>query len=243
MTKIYHKNKLTFSLIWIGMYVVLASVADSLSDTIGITKIITAPLLFLMSVVMYIWLSKNGLAKENGLACAAGKKSGVLYYIPLVILITANLWNGVTLNMPIMDTVFYIVSMLFVGFLEEIIFRGLLFTSLCALGVKKAFIISSVTFGIGHIVNLLNGAELLPTILQIISAVAIGFLFTLIFYTTKSLWVCIMTHSIFNALSAFAVEPSDVGRIVSCTFICAIAVLYAMYLVYNFKKKQVAEKP
>ncbi len=236
MTKIYHKNKLTFSLIWIGIYVVLASVADSLSDTIGISKIITAPLLILMSVVIYIWLAKNSLAKEYGLVCAADKKSGVLYYIPLIVLITANLWNGVTLNMPIIDTVFYIVSMIFVGFVEEIIFRGFLFKSICESGVKKAFIISSLTFGIGHIVNLLNGAELLPTILQIISAVAIGFLFTLIFYKTKSLWACIITHSIFNSLSVFAVEPSNIGRILSCILICVISVLYSIYLICYMKR-------
>lgn len=236
MTKIYHKNKLTFSLIWIGIYVVLASVADSLSDTIGISKIITAPLLILMSVMIYVWLSKNRLAKKYGLVCAADKKSGVLYYIPLVILITANLWNGVTLNMPIVDTVFYIVSMIFVGFVEEIIFRGFLFKSICESGVKKAFIISSLTFGIGHIVNLLNGAELLPTILQIISAVAIGFLFTLIFYKTKSLWACIITHSIFNSLSAFAVEPSNTQRILSCILICTISVLYSIYLIRYMKR-------
>lgn len=236
MTKIYNKNKLTFALIWIGIYVVLASVADSLSDTIGISKIITAPLLITMSVVIYVWLSKNNLNKEYGLVRTDGKKSSMLYFVPLVILITANLWNGVTLNMPIIDTVFYIISMIFVGFLEEIIFRGFLFKSICESGVKKAFIISSVTFGIGHIVNLLNGAELLPTILQIISAICIGFLFTLIFYKTKSLWACIITHSIFNSLSAFAVEPSNMGRIISCFLICMISILYSIWIIFKIKK-------
>lgn len=231
MTKIYNKNKLTFSLILIGIYVVLTSIADSLSDTIGISKIITAPWLLAMTVVLYIWLSKNNLAKEYGLVCATDKKSSMLYYIPLIILITVNLWNGVTLNMPIIDTILYIVSMIFLGFVEEIIFRGFLFKSICESGVKKAFLISSITFGIGHIVNLLNGAELLPTILQIISAVAIGFLFTLIFYKTKSLWACIITHSIFNSLSAFAVEPSNIGRIISCILICVVSVLYSIYLI------------
>ncbi len=238
MTKLYNKNKLTFSLIWIVIYVVLASVADSLSDTIGISKIITAPLLIIMSVVIYIWLSKNRLTREYGLTRGTEKSGSMLYYIPLIILITANLWNGVTLNMPVIDTVLYIISMIFVGYLEEVIFRGFLFKSICKTGIKSAFIISSVTFGIGHIVNLLNGAELLPTILQIISAVLIGFLFTLIFYKTKSLWPCIITHSVFNSLSAFAVEPGNAGRILSCVAICVICVVYSVYLIRLMKKAE-----
>ena len=236
MTKLYTKNKLTFSLVWIGIYVVLASIADSLSDTIGISKLITAPSLIAMSAFIYIWLSKNGLSKEYGLVCTVGNANGMLYFVPLIILITANLWNGVTLNMPIFDTVFYIISMLLVGFLEEIIFRGFLFKAICGSGVKKAFVISSVTFGIGHIVNLLNGADLLPTVFQIISAVAIGFLFTLIFYKTNSLWPCIVTHSIFNSLSAFAVEKGTTEKLLSCAAICTVSVLYSVWIIY-YKKE------
>ncbi len=231
MTKFYEKNKLTFSLVWIGIYVVFASVADSLSETIGISKIVTVPLLFVMSAVIYIWLAKNKLTKEYGITGIKGNLGRMLYFAPLVILITANLWNGVTLNMPIADTALYIVSMLLVGFLEEVIFRGFLFKALCESGVKKAFVISAVTFGIGHIVNLLNGAELLPTILQIISAVVIGFLFTALFYKTNSLWPCIITHGIFNSLSAFAIEPNNTDRIISCILICLIAGLYSVYII------------
>ncbi len=237
MAKLYHKNKLTFSLVWIGAYVVLASVADSLSDAVGVSKIITAPLLAVISAVLYMFLSKNSLVKVYGLVAGVGKKSSMLYYIPLAVLITANLWNGVTLNMPIADTVFYIISMVFVGFIEEIIFRGFLFKSICESGVKKAFIISSVTFGVGHIVNLLNGAELFVTALQIISAVAIGFLFTLIFYKTNSLWSCIITHSAFNSLSAFAVESNASVRILSCAAICAIAISYSAWIIFKLRKK------
>ena len=53
------------------------------------------------------------------------------------------------------------VSMLFVGVLEEVIFRGLLFLAMAKDSMKAAVIVSSVTFGMGHIVNLLSGAPLL----------------------------------------------------------------------------------
>ncbi len=235
MTKLYQKDKLTFALALIGAYVIFASVADVISAAVGVEKIATAPYLAIMSATVYIWLSKNKLMGEYGLSRVQGDACTFMYFIPLLILISANLWNGITLNMPIPDTVLYIVSMIFVGFIEEIIFRGFLFKALCELGISRAFVISSVTFGVGHIVNLFGGAELLPTVLQIISAIAIGFLFTLIFYKTQSLIPCIITHGAFNSLSAIGVEPSDTGRILMCAAICSVSVLYSFYIVRKAK--------
>jgi membrane protease YdiL (CAAX protease family) len=79
-------------------------------------------------------------------------------------------------------------TMMLVGFLEELIFRGFLFTALRKDSLKVAVIVSSVTFGMGHIVNLLNGAPLGETLLQIVYATAAGFLFTAIFLRGGSLW-------------------------------------------------------
>ena len=81
-----------------------------------------------------------------------------------------------------------------IGFLEEIIFRGILYKSIEKDNQKLAIIISSLTFGIEHIVNLLNGADLVPTLMQICYAIAIGFLFVTIFNKSKSLIPCIITQ-------------------------------------------------
>ena len=132
--------------------------------------------------------------------------------------------------------------MLCVGFLEEMIFRGFLFNAIVKDGVKSAIIISSVTFGMGHIVNLLNGsgAELLPNLLQVMYAVAIGFAFVMIYYKTKSLLPCIVTHSLFNAASAFA-NKADITsqiRIVTSVLIAIIAGAYALYITLVVKNKE-----
>jgi membrane protease YdiL (CAAX protease family) len=81
----------------------------------------------------------------------------MLYYLPVLLLLTANLWYGVTLNVGAVETALYILAMFCVGFLEEIIFRGLLYRALRRDNVKVAVIVSSVTFGMGHIINLING--------------------------------------------------------------------------------------
>ena len=70
--------------------------------------------------------------------------------------------------------------------------------------IKAAIIVSSLTFGIGHIVNLLNGQDLFETLLQIVFAVAVGFALVTLFYKGGSLIPCIIFHGINNSCSAFS---------------------------------------
>ena len=239
--KLYEKSEIWFAVAWIIAYVVLASMGDNISADIGVLKIVTLPILIFLSAILFLFVKKNGLSEKYGLCKSEIPASKMIFYIPLLILLTANLWYGVTLNVTPLETVLYILSMLCVGFLEEMIFRGFLFNAMAKDGVKSAVIISSVTFGIGHIVNLVNGsgAELLPNLLQVIYAVAIGFAFVMIYYKTKSLVPCILTHSIFNSLSAFANEAvmTPQKQIISGVLLAIIAGGYAIYIALMVKEK------
>ena len=179
MEKLYKKSVIWFAGTWIIAYVVLASTGVNISADIGILKIVTLPILIILSVMLFLFVKRNGLSKKYGLCKSEIPASKMLYYIPLLILLTANLWYGVAMNVSPLETALYILSMLCVGFLEEMIFRGFLFNAMAKNGVKSAIIVSSVTFGIGHMVNLFNGsgAEFLPNLLQVIYAVAYGFTF------------------------------------------------------------------
>ena len=128
--------------------------------------------------------------------------------------------------------------MLCVGFLEELIFRGFLFRAMCKDNVKSAIIVSSITFGIGHIVNLLNGAELLSTLLQVCYAIAIGFLFTIIVYYGKSLIPCILCHSIVNSLSVFAVESDNLLDIITAIVIIVVSLTYTLWIIKTERTKK-----
>jgi len=199
------------------------------------------PILIALSGVLYFFIRKNGLKEKYGLCKPQLSAAKMLFYIPLLVLLTANLWYGVALNQPPLETVLYVLSMFCVGFLEEVIFRGLLFQAMANDGVKSAIIVSSITFGIGHIVNLINGsgAELLPNLLQVMYAVAIGFAFVLIYCKTKSLVICIITHSVFNGLSAFANEAvmTPQRQIISGVLLAVIAGGYALYLALAVKEE------
>ena len=207
----------------------------------GIDKIVTLPILIALSAGLYFFIRRNGLAEKYGLCKPQLPSAKMLYYIPILLLLTANLWYGVALNQSPLETVLYILAMFCVGFLEELIFRGLLFQAMAKDGVKSAIIVSSMTFGIGHIVNLVNGsgAELLPNLLQVMYAVAIGFAFVMIYCRTGSLMPCILVHSIFNGLSAFANEAVMTPRrqIISGVLLAVIAGGYALYLAFAWQEE------
>ena len=241
--KLYDKSKICFAIVWIIIYVVFASVGDNLSVNVGVKKIVTLPILVVLSMIMYFFVRKNDLTEKYGLCKPQISSAKMLFYAPLIILSTVNLWHGVVLNTSPVETLLYIVSMFFVGFLEEMIFRGFLYNAMAKNNEKSAIIVSSVTFGVGHIVNLINGSgtELLPNLLQVIYAIAIGFAFVMIYYKTKSLLLCIITHGIFNGLGTFANEAvmTSQKQIIMSVLITIIAGGYALYIALVVKEKNV----
>lgn len=230
MTKLYQKNELSFALIWIGIYVVSLSLADSLSMEVGIAKVFTAPLCILMTLFLFFWIKKTDLKEKYGLVSPCLSASHLLYYIPLVLMATTNLWSGFQLNLSITETLLFVISMICVGFLEEILFRGFLFKALSKDNLKQAILISSITFGIGHFVNLLNGAELVPTLMQIGYAISAGYLFTILFLKTGSLVPCILAHSTINSLSCFSVERTAFVEMAASLFLMVVPLIYVFYL-------------
>ena len=241
LKKLYDKSKIWFALSWIIAYCVLLSMGDSLSALVGIEKSVTFAIGIILSSILLLFLKKNGLFADYGLCSPKTSAKSMLYYIPIFVMLTANLWYGVTLNYGALETVLYILATLCVGFLEEVIFRGLLFEAMRKDSVKAAIIVSSVTFGIGHIINLINGsgAELLPNLLQVVYATAAGFMFVMMYYKSKSLIVCIAAHGAFNALSAFADEANATAemRILSAILLTVITGSYALYLALSTKGK------
>ena len=152
-----------------------------------------------------------------------------LYFIPLAVMISVNLWSGFNINHSPSEIIIHILTMLNIGFIEELIFRGFLFKMMAKDNVNSAIVVSALTFGIGHIVNLLNGAELVPTLMQICYATATGYLFVVIFYKSKSLVPCMITHCLVNSLSIFNVE-NTLSLYIAPVFLTIIPLAYAIYI-------------
>lgn len=241
LKKLYDKSKLLFAISWIVAYCVLMSAADVLSARIGTEKSVTLAVGMILSATLLLFLKKHGLFSDYGLCAPKTSARSMLYYLPIAVMLSVNLWHGVALHFGILETVLYMLAMLCVGFLEEVIFRGLLFEAMRKDNVKAAVVVSSVTFGIGHIVNLINGsgAELLPNLLQVVYATAAGFLFVMMYLRSKSLLVCIASHGVFNALSVFTNQAAMTTqtRILTALSLTLITGSYALYLALSPRAK------
>ena len=242
MKKLYEKNELTFAIVWIVVYCVLQSLANPLNKAIGVAYAASAAFCVLQTVALFAFIRKNNLQKRYGLCKSAVPACRFLYYMPLLILASGNLWNGVALNSSPAATACRIVCMLCIGFLEEVIFRGFLFKAIAKDNIKSAVVISSVTFGIGHIINLFNGSgmDVVGNLCQIVFAIAVGFLLVTIFYRGGSLLPCILVHSAINTLGTFANDANltTETHLLHLAVLIVITVAYTLILTRTLPKAQ-----
>ena len=239
MTKLYKKSEITFTIVWIAAYVVLSSLADNVSLELGVAKSITAVLHVVMALILFFWIGKNGLMKKYGLCRSSVPAKNFLYYIPLAVIASASLWTGIGLRFTILETICFVVSMCCVGFIEEVIFRGFLFRAMEKDNLRTAIIVSSLTFGLGHISNLFNGSGRTPasSAVQIIFAVLVGFVLVTVFYRGGSLIPCIIFHSVNNAIGAFGAEGQLDPRTEMIVNLILIVVVLGGYLLYLYKNE------
>lgn len=130
--------------------------------------------------------------------------------------------------------------------LEEVIFRGFLFKTIAKDNIKSAVIISSVSFGIGHIINLFNGSgmDLVDNLCQIVFAIAVGFLLVTVFYRGGNLLPCILVHSVINTLGTFANDTNltTAMHLLHLAVLIAVTVAYTLILTRTLPKVQQAKR-
>ena len=262
MKKLYQKSELSFALVWIGLYVVVMNIAlqvcggfDDLSSKTVLQVLVPVACVMALATASTVWILRSGLAERYGLLHFKGSAKQFLYFIPLIIMSCVNLKNGLGLNAPMAVSVLMAIHLAVAGYVEEIIFRGFLFRAMEKDNLHSAIIVSAVTFGAGHIVNLANTSDALGVLLQVCYAIIIGFMYTIIVYKGGSLWPCIASHMFVNGSSVFALEQgpfsdlvgvffghasSDLVSVCSSVFIIIVSGGYALWL---WKKVSAASVP
>ena len=229
MKKLYEKSEITFAILWIVIYTVGMG---TLKSNLGLDSLWQMLGLIVISAAIFLFVKKNGFMEKYGLAAWAKNNRAMLWFIPLWLLSCMNLLSGFQPDYPVPGLFYAAVSMALVGFAEELIFRGFLFKAMLRDGnVKAAVIVSSVTFGLGHILNLFTGQDLIETLNQVVFAVAVGFVFTLVFYKSGSLLPGILAHSFIDASSVFASDEGSqlLNMILHIVFI-VVSLAYCLYL-------------
>lgn len=227
MKKLYEKKEILFAVLWILVY---CFVSIPIRGNLGDESIWMLIGLAAIAAGITAFVKANHLEEKYGLVGFPKNMKKYLYFIPMWILVTGNLWGGFALSYSGAAQVFAVLSMLLIGYIEEMLFRGFLFKALIPKdGIKISVIISAVTFGIGHIVNLLAGQANLETVIQVFFAIAWGFIFTMVFYKSGSLIPCIIAHGLVDAISKFARENITAEWVYMGTTI-AVAIVYCIYL-------------
>ena len=227
MRKLYEKNRILFAVLCIVLYCVVMSYLkgnfgyQSIAMLLGIT-------VFANGIILFV--KRNHLEKECGIAAWPEDTKRFLYFIPMWILATGNLWDGFALSYHGIELVIAVLSMILVGFVEEMLFRGFLFSAMLSKErAAVAIIVSSLTFGMGHIINFFTGQTSFETIVQMIFAISWGFILTLVFYKSGSIFPCIIAHSMIDAFSMFGADNALVDQIyVGVTIV--VAIVYCIYL-------------
>ena len=176
------------------------------------------------------FVKSNHLEVKYGLTGFPKDMKKYLFFIPMFVLATGNLWDGFSLSCKGAELIIATLAMILVGFVEEMLFRGFLFKAMLGNGkTVPALIVSAVTFGIGHIVNLFAGQAGFETVIQIIFAISWGFILTMVFYKSGSLLPCIIVHAMVDVFSLYGADNELADWIyIGATIVTAV--LYCIYL-------------
>lgn len=225
MKKIFEKHESLMCILLIVFYVMINSYC---MNNLGLEDYRSTLINTIFSGTLFLLVVRLDRTAYYGLQKVTDLKK-YLYFIPLLVIASVNLMNGLNSNHSLIEIVFYMLTMLNIGFIEEMLFRGFLFRMMEKDNLKSAMIVSSITFGLGHIVNLLNGREMVSTLFQMCYAIILGYMLVIIFYKSKSIIPCVGFHALINALSVFNVEK-EVSYIKAAIFVVIVPLVYTWYI-------------
>ena len=131
---------------------------------------------------------------------------------------------------------FSLIHSLFVGIMEELIFRSFLCRSIeQQSNEQKAVLVSSMIFGAFHLLNIGN-IPFAFVLLQVLYAFAAGVSFAVVFYKTKSILFCMMVHTLVDFLGSFEVQPIWEAEVLG-TVVCCACAGYAYFFVHNPRQR------
>lgn len=231
MNNLLKKNPIMHAVAWIGIYVVCVNILDAASESLGVVNLATSFGLFGLSVVLVLYLKRNRKLNEIGLTKFTPFNSRkMLYFIPLIILSVSQFVGKFDSSLTVSQILISALLMINVGFIEEVLFRGLLFSSIkTKSGLTRAILISGITFGLGHIVNLLRGMTVENQLEQILLGIVLGVLLAMIVEITKSLIPGILFHIVFN-FSSTIMRSEAKPEFYLLISILVLSFIYAVFL-------------
>lgn len=158
-------------------------------------------------VTCFIFMKIIGITKE--FKWSFNRKYIAFSWVFFIYIILNFELIDISTNM-IFPIIMMIISCLFVGLYEEIVFRGLILSLVLKhwgqtkRGVYFSVIFSSAAFGLMHLINLFDGTNIISVIAQVFYATIIGIFFSaLLLRTNNNLLWCALLHAIYDIASGF----------------------------------------
>ena len=176
---------------------------------------------------------------------------GLLFAVPPFLVVVNNMpilsmiWGDAYLvhNAPVY-LIWFAAECLAIGLFEELAFRGVIFLMFAEKryttrkGLFWSLILSSAVFGGVHLVNVLMGAGIGPTILQIGYSFLIGAMCSVVLLVTRNIWFCVLLHAVYD-FSGNLVPTLGGGTwwdVPTVIWTAILALITAAYLIWHFCK-------
>lgn len=160
-----------------------------------------------LALIALFLLSRLHWWREAGFRLPAKPHSLWLFSVPCLPIILNMAYFGVSYP-GIERLLLFLAIALLVGFVEESYFRGMILRALLRRGPWQAVIISSLCFGILHLLNLAGGATLAATLLQVVYAAAIGLMYAALALRTQTILPLIVTHGLTDFVGFLALNST-----------------------------------
>lgn len=226
------------SVIWIMIYGIIYSFSERFSKLLGENHLLTVFAIMLYIVVLYIFLKKRKRLSVYGICSPKyWRKSDIGWLMPLLSFPFANVYLQGNQAMLQNSWIMFLL-MLFTVFLEELLFRGYLLVYLfekCGIDNKWiGMIISSVLFGMFHIVNLFQGADILYTMIQMLCACGTGLCLCVLVSRYKSIFPGTIVHYLINITSLY-IEKSSYHVLLLFFILSVLHLFYACLLNWKWR--------
>lgn len=141
------------------------------------------------------------------------------------------------------------------GIAEEVLFRIIPISA--AMKSRKreqlvlpVFLFTGLGFGLIHSVNLFAGADLISTLVQVLYATGVGFLFAAIYMRTGNMWITIFLHTLNDAIDFLSLnlqtsggvltDTPDTSGLIGLLLFAALYYVNAFYIFRSCRRKTIS---
>jgi membrane protease YdiL (CAAX protease family) len=166
-------------------------------------------------------------------------KGSLKYIIPLSLLalMLTPYFFLIPMEEPIVPAVFHII---YIGIMEELIFRGLIYRAAEVLtNEHKTIIISSILFGLFHLVNLSGDNAVAYVLLQVAFTAFIGLGFAALRAKTRSILAGVLIHIVLD-VNALFVDKIDWWENVQIAMFFVVGIL--LYVFYRVDRSKTGKQ-